>query len=75
MRSNQKRLKSEHTGQHHRKAASFVMTLWLEPTVDSENPEWRWRVLDVGACEERYFRKLSAVLAYVSQRSEVPPPA
>lgn len=53
---------------------SFVITLWLEPTQDSARPEWRWRVTDGQSGEQRYFRWLTDLLGFVSERSAVPPP-
>ncbi len=57
-----------------RKAASFVIALWLESWDGAGSPEWRWRVVDVTTGERRYFRRLTDLLAYVSQRSGVSPP-
>ncbi|MDO8751593.1 MAG: hypothetical protein Q7K03_10710 [Dehalococcoidia bacterium] len=53
---------------------SFVMTLWLEPRETPADPEWRWRVVEVPTGEQRYFRRLDDLLAYVSEKAGVPPP-
>jgi hypothetical protein len=47
------------------------MTLWLEPSSVLEEPEWRWRVIQVQTGERRYFRRLRDLLAYVSERAGV----
>lgn len=57
-----------------RGGTSFVITLWLEPSQDPDRPEWRWRVTDERSGEPRYFRWVSDLLGYVSERSRVPPP-
>lgn len=57
------------------KGASFVMTLWLEPTGGGDQAEWRWKVVAVQTGEHRYFRRLSELLAYVSERAGASPPA
>lgn len=54
---------------------SFVITLWLEPTEEPTRPEWRWRVNEGGADECRYFRSLTRLLAYLSERTGAPPPS
>jgi len=57
-----------------RKLASFVIALWLESGDGAGSAEWRWRVVDVATGERRYFRRLTDLLAYVSQRSGASPP-
>lgn len=57
------------------KTVSFVMTLWLEPREVPAEPEWRWRVVQVQTGEHRYFRRLSDLLAHVSEKAGVPPPS
>lgn len=54
---------------------SFVITLWLEPTEEATTPEWRWRVTEGQNGEQRYFRRVADLLSYVSERTELPPPA
>lgn len=54
--------------------SSFVITLWLEPTEGSQRSEWRWRVTEGPGGASRYFRRVSDLLAYVSERADVPPP-
>lgn len=56
------------------KSASFVMALWVEPGSPREAPEWRWRLIQVQSGERRYFRRLSDVLAYVSEQAGMAPP-
>ena len=46
-----------------RMGASFVMTLWLEPTEGGAQPEWRWRVVEVRTGAQRYFRRLADLMA------------
>ena len=53
---------------------SFVMTLWLEDTADVEEPQWRWRVVDVQENTQVHFLRLNDVLAYVSEQTGAPPP-
>ena len=50
------------------------MTLWLEDTKDIEEPQWRWRVVDVQENTQVHFLRLNDVLAYVSEQTGVPPP-
>lgn len=57
-----------------RRSLSFVMTLWLEPMDPPGQAEWRWRVVQVLTGEQRYFRSLADLLAYVSDEAGVPPP-
>lgn len=57
-----------------RNQVSFVISLWLEPQVTSEEPAWRWRVVQVGTGETRYFHNLADMLAYVSKQTGVPAP-
>jgi hypothetical protein len=57
-----------------RGGVSFVMTLWLEPREMPAEPEWRWRVTEVATGEQRYFRRLSDLLAHVSEKTGVSPP-
>lgn len=54
---------------------SFVITVWLEPTEEPTRPEWRWRVNESRAEEYRYFRSVSRLLAYLSERTGAPPPS
>ncbi len=63
------------TGLMRHPGSTFVMTLWLEPRSVQEDPEWRWRVIQVQTGERRYFRRLSDLLAYVSNQTGVRPPA
>ena len=56
------------------RAPSFVMTLWLEESHSSDEPEWRWRVTRVDTGERHYFRRLGDVLAYVSAETGVAAP-
>ncbi|MBI4297142.1 MAG: hypothetical protein HY676_01270 [Chloroflexi bacterium] len=56
------------------RGVSFVATLWLEPTDRPDQPEWRWRVVEVYTGDRHYFRRLADLLAYVSERAGVPPP-
>lgn len=62
------------TGEAGRRSTSFVMTLWLEPTDRPDQPEWRWRVTEIQTGEQRYFRRLTDLLTYVSERAGVSPP-
>lgn len=58
-----------------RTVASFVITLWLEPSKGTAGSEWRWRVTEGQGGTTRYFRKLADLLSYVSERTDAPPPA
>ncbi len=58
-----------------RAGTSFVITLWLEPTEEASRPEWRWKVTEGQSHGPRYFRSLSLLLAYVSERTGAPPPS
>ncbi len=49
--------------------ATFVIVLWLEPRGDEWEPEWRWRVREVGDDGEASFRRVADVLAYIAERS------
>lgn len=62
------------TGETGRRGISFVMTLWLEPTNRPDQPEWRWRVVEVPTGKRHYFLRVADLLAYVSERADVPPP-
>jgi len=53
---------------------SFVISLWLEPTDEATRPEWRWRITGGQDGEQRYFRRVADLLAYVSERTLLPPP-
>ncbi len=55
-------------------AASFVLTLWLEPREVEAVPEWRWRVVHVQTGQQEYFQRLTDVLAFITSRSGLPPP-
>ena len=52
---------------------SFVLRLWLEPTSE-DSPEWRWQVQHVQSGEQRYFRSLTDILDFISERAGVEPP-
>lgn len=52
---------------------SFVMRLWLEGG-RQESGQWRWHVHHVQSGEERYFRKLADVLAFVAEKAGVAGP-
>jgi len=54
--------------------ASFVMVLWLEARDPPNEPEWRWRVVEIPTGERHYFLRIADLLAYVSERAGVPPP-
>jgi hypothetical protein len=56
------------------RSTAFVMTLWLEAGSPEQPPEWRWRVVQVRTGERRYFRRLRDLLAYVGERTGIPPP-
>lgn len=58
-----------------RRAASFVITLWLEPTQGDGESEWRWRVVEGPSGTPHYFRRLTDVLSFVSDRTGVKAPA
>lgn len=62
-------------GSELRHSATFVITLWIEGPVRPQQPDWRWRVIEVESGERRYFWRLADVLLYVSERAGVPPPA
>lgn len=64
----------EDTAPDRGRTTSFVMTLWLESRQASGEPEWRWRVTQVRTGEQRHFRRLADVLAYVSINAGVPAP-
>lgn len=53
---------------------SFVIRLWLEPREASAQPEWRWHVRHIQSGTEAYFRDMSAMLRFIADQSEVPPP-
>ncbi|MFN3974468.1 MAG: hypothetical protein ACK4K2_04210 [Dehalococcoidia bacterium] len=54
---------------------SFVIVLWLEPQQSTDAPQWRWRVTDVQSGNKAYFCRIADLLAYVSERAGVTPPA
>ncbi len=56
------------------KTVAFVIVLTLEPGNVGTVPEWRWRVRSVQTGEERHFRRIADVLAYVAATSAVGAP-
>lgn len=50
------------------------MTVWLEPSADNGDPEWRWRVSHAQTGEEAHFRRLTDVLTFIAAQSGFPPP-
>lgn len=57
-----------------RRDHSFVVVLWLEDGHAEQDAEWRWRVRCVHSGEEKCFRRVGDVLAYVSREAGAPPP-
>lgn len=58
-----------------REPVSFVIRLWLEPREVSAGPEWRWHVRHIQSGTEAYFREMTAVLRFIEDKADVPPPS
>lgn len=54
---------------------AFIIVLTLESRGQSSDLEWRWRVRLVQTNEERQFREVADVLAFVATRANasIPP--
>ncbi|MCC7024866.1 MAG: hypothetical protein IT338_18700 [Thermomicrobiales bacterium] len=54
---------------------AFIIVLTLESRGQSSDLEWRWRVRSVQTNEERQFREVADVLAFVATRANasIPP--
>lgn len=54
---------------------AFIIVLTLESRGQSTELEWRWRVRSVQTGEERQFREVADVLAFVATRANasIPP--
>jgi len=53
---------------------SFVVVLWLESGQPGEDAEWRWRVRCVQSGDEKCFRRLQDMLAFVAGQAGTSPP-
>jgi hypothetical protein len=53
---------------------AFVIVLTFESRGQSRQMEWRWRVRLVQTGEERQFREVADVLAFVAMRTNAPIP-